>query len=666
MERGKKIQTLEKIGIFICECGPNIKDAIDLKEIARFAQGFAHVTFAGIFNLLCSDQGTASIKKIIKEQNLTQVVIAACSPKEHISCFRKALRAGGLNPYLLQIANIREQCAWVTKDKQQATEKGKKIIEAAVKRVAQHDPLKKRKIDCNPDVVVVGAGVAGISAARTLAQKNRKVYLLEKLPVIGGKVALYEEVFPDLECASCMLEPVLDSVLHEENIEVLTYAEVEEVLGFWGNFTVNVREKARFVDSGACLGCGACVDPCPVKVKNEFNEGIDNRKAIYVPYPGALPHVALIDYEHCIRGKGMECNLCKDACPFNAIRYEQVDKIRELKVGAVIIATGFDNFDPQKTPQYGYKKFDNVYTAAEFERILNRAGPTGGHVLLKDGSKPRSAAVIHCVGSRNKNYHEYCSGICCMYSLKFVHQLKKRIPDIEITEFHADLCLPTKEDQRFYNNLVDKGIHFIRVRDLDNIKVDRKDEGLSIVYKGLSEKEKEAKAVFDMVILAPAAEPSKDAQRISQLFDIPQDDYGFFIEEHLKVAPTSTRIKGVFVAGCAQGPKNIRSSIVEGKGAAGEVLSQLIPGEKLDLEPVTAKIDAAVCSGCSICIGLCPFHAIRFNEESSCCEITELLCRGCGICEAACPSGAINGKQFTSAQLREEIKGLTGTRGALS
>ena len=335
-----------RIGVYICECGPNIKDRLDVGQLVRYAVGLENVTLAKPFGILCSEEGKALIAKEIKSRRLTRVIIAGCSPKEHEKTFRNVLRDAGLNPFLLQMANIREQCAWVHKDYKSATEKAKAIINAAVKRVFLHEALPMREMDCRPDVLVVGAGISGISATLALAGENRKVYLVEKEPFIGGKAVQYETVLPNLECAACLLEPLLDAVLHKEQIEVLTVSQVINVLGFYGNFIIEVESSPRYVDETACIGCKTCMDACPVTISNEYNLGLDERKAITIPFDGALPNTPVIDESHCLRFKGKTCEACRQACPFDAIKYDQKKNRREINVGACVIATGFDLFDP--------------------------------------------------------------------------------------------------------------------------------------------------------------------------------------------------------------------------------------------------------------------------------------------------------------------------------
>jgi heterodisulfide reductase subunit A len=588
---------------------------------------------------------------------LSCVVIAGCSPKEHEHTFKKILQDAGLNPFLLQIANIREQCAWVHKDKAAATEKAKAMISAAVGRVVLNDPLEIHQIDSQADVLVVGAGITGMSAALVLAQKNRKVYIVETSPCIGGKVARYGEVFPNLECAPCMLEPKMDEILHNERIELLTYSQVQEVLGFYGNFSVKVKRKARFIDMAGCIGCGACFEACPVKVKNEYSEGLDERKAVYMPYAGALPNVAVIDKEHCLRFAGGQCDLCQNACPFGAVNYNDADEIRELKVGAIVLATGFDLFDLTRAQQYGYAQIDDVYTGLEFERLLSSTGPTAAQILLKNGKPPKKIALVHCVGSRCEKFNDYCSGVCCLYLLKFAHLAKQKLPDASIVLMYSDFCLPGKESQKFFNTLAgEKGVEFIHCRDSRTLEIVKEDSDIAIKYVDVNGESQ--KITSDMAVLATAMEGVKDAEELAGVFDISADENKFFAEEHCKLAPASTVIEGVFVAGCAQGPKDIPASVASGQAAAGLILSRLIPGEKLSLEPMIAVINQELCSGCKTCISLCPYKAISFDKEKKVSVVNEALCRGCGVCVAACPSGAIKGRGFTDKQIFAEIKGL--------
>ena len=649
----------DRVGVYICECGPNIKDALDLEAVVRYAASLADVVVAKPFGLLCSPDGRLFIEKEIEAHNLTRVVVAACSPKEHEQTFRQALERAGLNPFLLQIANIREQCAWTDPNKESATEKAKTMISAAVQRVIHHESLEVSEIECVADVLVVGAGVAGINAALTLSQKSRRVYLVERLPCIGGKAARYEDLFPSLECASCVLDPVLDDVLHDEHIEVMTHAEVQEVLGYYGNFLVKVKKKARLVDTQSCIGCQACFESCPVAVPNEYNEGLDSRKAVYIPYAGALPNVAVIDTEHCLRFQGHTCTACQDACPFGAIDYEAQEETVALQVGAIVLATGFDLLDPARVFEC-YGKAKNVYTGLELERLLNSSGPSEGKIVLSGERTPGKIALIHCVGSRTPRFNEYCSGVCCTYLAKFSRQLLKKCPGATITHFFSELCFPEKRAQPFFDEVsAETAVECVRLKSVDSVHIVDQEGKTFIRYVDVHGRS--GSVAFDMVVLASAMEGVSDADEVARVFDVSLGTGRFFEPEHAVVAPVSSMREGVFVVGCAQGPKDVQASAVQGQAAAGRILSKLLPGEKLALEATVCEVDEALCSGCKTCMGSCKYKAMDFDGERSCVQVNKVLCRGCGTCAASCPSGAIKADHYTDEQVFSEIEGLLNT-----
>jgi heterodisulfide reductase subunit A len=668
-----------RVGVYICSCGTNISDNIDIDELAGFSSSLENVGYVKVNRLLCSEDGKNFLAEDIIKEKPDRVVIAACTPKEHEKTFRNVLLKAGLNPYLFQMVNIREQVAWVTSSKTDATEKAKSYIRAAVSRVAFHEPLEKKEIDCNTDVLVIGAGPAGIEAALVLAKAGRKVCLVERNSFIGGRVARYEEVFPKMECGSCMLEPKMDEVLHNENIEFLTQSELKEVLGFLGNFVVRINKKAAFVDREKCIGCGACYEQCPVTVRNEFDYNLSDRKAIYVPYTGALPNVPVIDTKACLRFEGQlntyeealekglitreefekfknqDCKLCREACAFDAISYEGEDEIIERNVGGIIVATGFDLFDLSALPQYGYGKIPEIYTSLEFERILSQTGPTAGKLLMKSSKEPKSVAIIHCVGSRDKNQRDYCSGVCCLYALKFGHMIRKHLPDMKVYEIYADWCVPGKDNQAFLDSLTEwKNIEFIHTSLPMNVQVKLHGQNIGLSCVDVSGKKNDIST--DMVVLCPAMVPSAGASTLGNLLQITQGKDGFFVEGHTKLAPVSTNIEGIFIAGCSQGPKDIQNSVAQASAAAGQVLSLLVPGRKLELDVMTAEIDEKACAECMICIGLCPYKAIVLDREKKVAVVNTVLCKGCGTCVAACPSGAAKSKHFTTKQIFAEIE----------
>jgi len=648
-----------RIGVYICECGPNIKDAVDIEALLESAKGHKGVARAQSVGFLCSPEGKAFLKEDIEASNLSRVVIAGCSPKEHEQTFRDVLKTAGINPFLLQIANIREQCAWVIQEKQAATQKARVLIRAAIQRVRLHEPLDNKTIECCPDVLVVGAGVAGISAALAAAGKNRQIYLIEKEPCIGGRVAQHEDLYPDMVCASCLIESQLDTVLHHDRIEVLTLTEMVEVKGYLGNFMVNVRQKARFVDMEACIGCGACFEACPVTVSLPFIGEMAGRKAIYVPYSGALPNVAVIDGNNCLRFQGKSCSACAESCPFEAIRYEATDEVRELKVGAIVVATGFGSFDPRKDDRYGYGRVENVITSLEFEQLVNSAGPTEGKILLKNGLAPQNIAFVHCVGSRTEKFNDYCSGVCCRYTLKHAHQARVQLPEAEIYQFHTDLCLSGKDAQRFYQKVLKEDrVGFLRMLHPDSIEIQKGSGKIVITHTDSAGELK--RNDFDMVVLATAMESPEETKQMAEILDVKVGKCGFLEEVDAILDPVSTAMEGIFVAGCAQGPKDIPSSVAQGYAVAGRIMGKLQPGEQLALEPMACEIDSEICSACLTCKTLCAFKAIVIEECDSTVSINQALCRACGVCAAACPSGAVVARHFSRQAIFGELRGLMG------
>ena len=420
------------------------------------------------------------------------------------------------------------------------------------------------KKDQNKDVLVIGAGIAGIEASLLLSKADRKVHLVEKTSYTGGATIKFEEVFSNMECSTCMVAPRQQELLQDKNINLITLADIDEVKGSVGNFTVKINKKARYVNMDNCIGCNACFDPCPVSLKNEFEEGLSERKAIYVPCAGALPNVPMIDTENCLRFKGKKCTACQEACMFEAIEYDQKDEKIELKVGAIIVATGFDIIDTKKLSKYSYGKIDDVYNSLEFERLYASNGPTEGNIVLKNGKSPKNVAIIHCVGREEKGY---CSSVCCMYSLKFNHYLKTKIPEIKVSEFYTDLCIPGKSHQKFYEKMKESKVELIRFSEVEVAK-----QGKDIVVKYNNGSKKNSKNV-DMVILAPAIVPKDNTSNLAKTLGISVYEYGFFKEEKPDVSSVISSKPGVFIVGCAQGAKNIQDSVSQANAAVGKVLS---------------------------------------------------------------------------------------------
>jgi heterodisulfide reductase subunit A len=647
-----------KIGVYICHCGLNIADIVDIEEVTKYATTLPAVVVSRNYKFMCSDPGQNMIKEDIKELGLNRVVVASCSPLMHEPTFRRAVQEAGVNPYLFEMANIREHCSWITEDHKEATEKAKALVSAAIRRVYYHQPLEIREVPVNPDTLIIGGGIAGIQAALEIADSDHKVYLVERDPSIGGHMIQFDKTFPTLDCSACILTPKMTSVGMHPYIELMTYSEVEEISGFVGSFKAKIRKKARYVDEDKCNGCGVCVTKCPWKADSEFDLGLGQRKAIYTPFAQAVPNIPVIDTEHCAFFLKGTCRACEKFCELGAIDFEQVDQIIEVEVGNIIIATGYDAFDPTPITQYGYGRFDNVYTGLEFERICNAVGPTSGKIVLKDGSEPKSVAILHCVGSRDENYHEYCSRVCCMYALKYSHLIKERT-DAEVYQMYIDMRCFGKAYEEFYKRLSEEGVNFIRGKaaEVTDRAINEDEEGKLIVCGEDTLLSKTIRVPVDMVILATALEPRADAAEVAKLFGITKSADGFFLERHPKLDPVATMTDGVFIAGCCQGPKDIPDTVAQASAAATRVLALISKG-RVELEAATAVIDEEKCSGCRICNLLCPYSAISFIEDEKVSRINEALCKGCGTCVAACPSVAITHKQFTTEEITAEIEGV--------
>ncbi|MCK5434303.1 MAG: CoB--CoM heterodisulfide reductase iron-sulfur subunit A family protein [Dehalococcoidales bacterium] len=647
-----------KIGVYICHCGSNIAGTVDVGAVVDFARGLPSVVVSRDYKFMCSEPGQELIKNDIRELGVNRVVVASCSPTMHERTFRRVCQEAGLNPYLFEMANIREHCSWVTEDKQKATEKAKALVSAAVSRVFYQVPLEAMEVEVNPSTLIVGGGIAGIQAALKIADSEHQVYLVERLPSIGGHMSQLDKTFPTLDCSACILTPKMTLVGSHPYIKLMTYSEVEEVSGFIGNFKVKIRKKARYIDEDKCTGCGLCQEKCPWKVDSEFEVGLGKRKAIYTPFPQAVPNKPVIDREHCAYFQKGTCRACEKFCEAKAINFEQEDELVEVEVGSIILATGFNVFNPAPIYQYGYKRLDNVVTSLEFERVVCSSGPTQGNIVLKDGSSPQEIAIIHCVGSRDENYHEYCSRVCCMYSMKLAHLVKEHT-EADVYEFYIDIRSFGKGFEEFYKRLSSEGVNFIRgkVGEVTNHAITDEEKGKLVVVSEDTLLGSIIRVPVDMVILSVALEAQPDAGTVARLFNISRSADGFFLEKHPKLEPVSTMSDGIFVAGCCQGPKDIPDTVAQASAAAAEVLAMIGKG-KVEIEAATAVVDERICSGCQLCLLVCPYSAISFDEKKEVCRVNEALCKGCGACVGACPSDAISLNHFTNEQILAQMEGI--------
>jgi heterodisulfide reductase subunit A len=651
----------EKVGVYVCHCGSNIAGMVDVEEVAKWAgENLPDVAVSRDYKFMCSSLGQAMIEEDIKKENLTRVVVAACSPHLHEKTFRRACQNAGMNPYLFDMANVREHVSWVAKDKAFATEKVKSLVAAAVGRVKNQQPLEPMFVSVNKATLVVGGGIAGLQATLELADAGYPVYLVEREPSIGGHMAQFDKTFPTLDCSACILTPKMSEAGQHPNVTLLTYSELEEVSGSVGSFKVKIRKKARSVVYDKCTGCGVCIEKCPRKVVDEvFEAGMGNRKAIYTPFPQAVPRVPVIDRDSCIWFERQKCRVCEKICPTGAIDFEQKEEIIEVEVGNIIIATGWKMFDCKRIPQYGYGRLANVYTSLEFERLCNAAGPTGGKIVLRDGkTEPKEVAIIHCVGSRDVKYNEHCSAICCMASLKFGHLVLEKT-NAKVYSFYIDMRANQKGYEEFYQRLLEEGMIFVRGKVAEVTDAARKpaEQGKLVIQCEDTLMGKQTRIPVDMVVLMGALEPQADAKELGLKCGISCSMAGWYTERHPKLDPVATMTDGIFVAGSCQGAKDIPAAVVQGAAAAARVSGMITKGEVM-IEPIVASINEEACSGCKICNTMCPYNAIEFDEEKEVSRVITALCKGCGTCVAACPAGVIAGAHFNNAQIFAEIDGI--------
>lgn len=657
---------MKRIGVFICWCGSNIAATVDIDKTVAAAKTMPGVVYADHNKYTCSELGQAMIRDAIKKHKLNRVVIGSCSPRMHENTFRKTVAAAGLNPFFLEIANIREQCSWVHKEKESGTDKAISLIRTAVAKATGNEALFADEMPIERRALVIGGGIAGIQAALDIAETGFEVDLVEREPSIGGRMAQLDKTFPTLDCSACILTPKMVDVSQHEKINLITYSEVEKVEGYIGNFTVTIRSKARSVDMSKCTGCGDCTAKCPAKVGSEFEEGLVKRRAIYTPFPQAVPNKPAIDRANCrwfISGK---CKVCQKVCPAGAIDYDQVDQLITNKYGAIVVATGFD---PKKLDNYGeyaYGKHPDVITSLELERLLNASGPTGGKILRpSNGQSPKHVAFIQCVGSRDKaKGNPYCAKICCMYTAKHAILLSEKVPGAKAYVFYIDVRTPGKDYEEFYTRAYEEyGASYIK----GNVSKVFPDGDKLIVRSVDALSGALVELVVDMVVLATSVDARSDAKDLAQKLAITTNAHKFFNEAHPKLRPVETHTAGIFLAGMCQGPKDIPETVAQASAAAVKVAS-LLSKASLMSNPTVSDIDAKLCSGCLSCVEVCPYGAItekvieerrgREIVKRKIADVNTALCQGCGACTVACRPGAINLKGFTNEQILAEVDAI--------
>jgi len=664
---------MQRIGVFVCHCGTNIAATVDVEAVAEALGKEQGVVFSTNYQYMCSEAGQSMIKNAIKEHNLTGVVICSCSPRMHEATFRKTAQSAGLNPYMVEIANIREQCSWIHKDKQQATEKAIILGRAAIAKVHLNAPLIAGESPVVKRALVIGGGIAGIQTALDIADAGFEVDIVEKKPTIGGKMTQIDKTFPTLDCAACILTPKMVDCAQNEKIKIYSYSEVEAVSGFVGNFTVKIKKKARYVDETKCTGCGLCTEKCPMKkVPNEFNLGMNNRSAIYIPFAQAVPKIATIDPDHCNMLKNGKCGLCAKICTAGAINYKQQDEIVEEHYGAIIAATGYNPISLEKYDEFAYSQSKDVITSLEFERLTNAAGPTSGTLLRpSDGKHPHTIVFVQCVGSRcgaddSKGGKSYCSKICCMYTAKHAMLTREKYPDTDVYVFYIDVRTPGKNFDEFYRRAVEQyGVHYIK--GMVGKVIPQADGKLLVQGSDLIANE-QLKINADLVVLAAAIEPDKSARPLATMLTASMDTNDFFTEAHPKLRPVESPTAGIFLSGACQGPKDIPETVAQASAAAAKAIG-LLCKDKLTCNPCVAHSDEMMCNGCSQCANVCPYGAISYEEKEfrmpnrttavrRVAKVNPAVCQGCGACTVTCPSGAMDLNGFSNRQIMAEVDAI--------
>ncbi len=644
---------MRRVGVFICHCGINIAQNVDVKALTEYASQLNGVVVAKEYKYMCSDVGATLIKDTIKEFKLDGVVIASCSPRMHEHTFRRVANDGGVNPYRVEISNIREQCSWAHSNKEQATEKAKYLVRSSVSKALSLEPLKPSTLKVIPEALVIGGGIAGIQTSLDLANDGFKVHLVEREPSIGGHMAQLDKTFPTLDCSSCILTPKMMEVANHKNIELFSYAEIASIEGSIGNYTVKIKKKPRYVDLEKCTGCGDCAAACRLKdrITSEFNQGMGKRGAAYMPFPQAVPLKYVIDDKKCLfltKGKCGDEPLCKKACAQNAINFDQKEEIIERKVGAIVVATGYDVMDPTLAYEYGYDQSPDVITTLELERLISSSGPTKGEIQRpSDQQKPKSVTFILCVGSRDETQCTWCCRIGCMTALKQAYLLREKLgEDVEINVCYNDLRSFGKGYEEFYRKV--RGLHTNMFRGHPSEVRTMKDHLKIDIFDTTTNKLFEIKT--DMVVLVPAMMPRTDATEFARLLHLTLSGDGFFLEAHPKLRPVDTFVNGIFIAGCCQAPKDIQDTVSQASAAASRAAT-ILSQDELEIDPLIAMVDEDACTGCGICVEVCPYEARTLNERKRIAEVNDALCAGCGNCIAACPSNASIHKNFTKKQL---------------
>ena len=663
---------MSRIGVFTCHCGENIGATVDCAKVAECTRNVPGVVHSVDYKYMCSDPGQTMIKEAIKEHSLTGVVVAACSPRMHEPTFRAAVAEAGLNPYLCEMANLREHCSWVHEKGEATTDKAADLIRVMVEKVKHNTPLLPIRVPVTKRALVLGGGIAGIQAALDIANSGHKVVLVEKSPSIGGHMSQLSETFPTLDCSQCILTPRMVEAARHPNITLYTYSELEKLEGFIGNFKATIRRKARQLDEKLCTGCGLCTTKCPnKKIPDEFNEGLSNRGAIYVPFPQAVPNKPVIDKLNCTFYKTGKCKVCEKVCPTNAIRFDQQDELVTLDIGAIVLATGFKLMATDQFPEYGYGKYKDVIDGMQFERLASASGPTAGAMKRpSDGKEPETVVFVACSGSRDRAKGvPYCSKVCCMYTAKHAMLYKHKVHQGKAYVFYMDIRSSGKDYDEFVRRAIEEDdVKYIRGR---VSRIYREDGKLVVKGAATLNGGEPVEIRADMVVLATAVQAQDGSEELAQRLHVSYDPYHFFAESHPKLKPVETNTAGIFLAGACQAPRDIPETVAQASGAAAKVAA-LFSRDELTREPQVAVVNRlpaptfSYCVGCFLCQNACPYQAIEQEEIrgrdgtllKTVAKVNAGLCQGCGTCVATCRTKAIDIQGFSNEQIFAELMTL--------
>lgn len=646
---------MRRLGVFICHCGVNIAGTIDVKSLVEGIGRIGDVILSTDYIYMCSEPGQQLLREAIQEKGLDGVVVACCSPNMHENTFRKAVKSQGMNPYLCEIANIREQCSWVhQKEKEKATQKAEEIIRATLEKLRRNKKLEPIPIEIYRKVLVIGGGIAGITASLDLAEGGYEVILLEKESALGGHMAQLSRTFPDLELALSGLLSMASEVERHPKITLYLYSELEEVKGYVGNFELVIQKKPTSVSWERCTGCGQCILNCPVEFASEFERGLGLRKSIDLYYSSCIPNKPVIDRKHCLFFSDQSCHRCKEVCPEGAIHFDQeMERISE-KVGAIVVATGYELYPKEQLGEYGYGEIPDVIDSLAFERMLSTHGPTQGKIVRPSDRKvPKEMVFIQCVGSRDPDrYLPYCSRICCMVIAKQAKMFKKQVPDGQPYIFYMDIRSDGKGDEEFVQKTIEEeGLLYLRGRVSRVFQEDGKVRVLGV--DTLTGRGVEVSA--DMVVLATAMVPSRGSKELSAKLRATVDRFGFFTEAHIKLYPVESSTRGIYLAGCSQSPKEITDTVSQASATASKIQA-LLSSERLLQDPLIAFVDEEICSGCGICVEICPYEAREMDPQRRISIVRDVLCQGCGACIASCPNHACELRNGSSQQILRMVE----------